>query len=214
MGKKILIAVPCYDMVHIDFACSLINMVKPEGTEYMAIKNTLIYNARNTIAKEAVKEGYDYIMWLDSDMVFPPDVIPKLMEDIDKGYDMVSGLYFERKGSARPVVFDEIVWNVLEGGDVEAGASFFLDYPKETLFPCDGFGFGCVLVSVDLINRVGEKFSLPFQPLLGLGEDLAFCWRAKQVGAKIACDSRIKCGHIGYKMFTEEDYERKDENGK
>lgn len=201
--KKILIAVPCFDMVNIDFACSFINMEKPEGTEFTIIKNTLIYNARNNIAKDAVKDGFQFVLWLDSDMVFQPDIIARLSEDIDKGYDMVSGLYVERKQNPRPVLFDEIVWKIIEEGNVEAGASFFFDYPKDALFPCDGFGFGCVMVSVDLIKRVGDKYSLPFQPLLGLGEDLAFCWRAKQLGAKIGCDSRIKCGHIGSMMYTE-----------
>ena len=40
----------------------------------------------------------------------------------------------------------------------------------------------------------------------GLGEDYSFCWRVAQIGKKMWCDSRVKLGHVGQHIYTEEDY--------
>lgn len=202
---KTLIAVPCFDMVHTDFMQSLIALEKPADTSFTVVKNTLINVARNVIAANAVKAGFDRIMWFDSDMKFPPDTLLKLTADMDQGLDFVSGLYFTRKTPIKPVVYDELSWlRTDEGVDVRAGN--YYEYP-EGLVECAGVGFGCCLTSVDLIKRVGDKFGLPFAPLQGLGEDLSFCWRVIQIGATMHIDTRVKCGHIGQMVFDESEYQ-------
>ena len=56
-----------------------------------------------------------------------------------------------------------------------------------------------------MIKDVAEKFKLaPFDPLPFLGEDYFFCWKAKQLGYKLWCDSRIKVGHVGEYVYDEE----------
>lgn len=207
VGMKVLIAVPCFDMVHTDFMRCLIDLEKPEGTVYTVIKNTLIYNARNTIAANAVKMGFDRIMWFDSDVTFEPDTLVKLSEDMDRtGADIVTGLYFTRKTPTKPVIFDNLVYKVQDDGLVQSGATYYEEYPKDELFPVEGCGFGCVMTSVELINQLGQRYGAPFTPLFGIGEDLSFCHRARREGAGILCDSRIKCGHIGTMEFNEQTY--------
>ena len=201
---KTLIAVPCFDMVHTDFMQSVIALEKPEDTSFTVVKNTLVNVARNVIATNAVKAGFDRIMWFDSDMKFAPDTLMRLSADMDQGLDMVSGLYFTRKPPVKPVVYDELSWMQTENG-VDVRASNYYEYP-EGLVECAGVGFGCVLTSVDLIRRVGDRFGLPFSPLHGLGEDLSFCWRVIQIGAKMHIDTRVKCGHIGQMVFDELEY--------
>ena len=201
---KTLIAVPCFDMVHTDFMQSVIALEKPEDTSFTVVKNTLVNVARNVIATNAVKAGFDRIMWFDSDMKFAPDTLMRLSADMDQGFDMVSGLYFTRKPPIKPVVYDELSWMQTEDG-CDVRASNYYEYP-EGLVECAGVGFGCVLTSVDLIRRVGDRFGLPFSPLQGLGEDLSFCWRVIQIGAKMHIDTRVKCGHIGQMVFDELEY--------
>ena len=204
---KTLIAVPCFDMVHTDFMRCLIDLEKPEGTSYTVIKNTLIYNARNTIAANAVKMGFDRIMWFDSDVTFAPDTLIRLSETMDKtGGDIVTGLYFTRKKNCRPVIFDNLLYNVMNDGRVQSGATYYEEYPKDSIFPVAGCGFGCVMTSVELINRLGQKYGAPFNPLFGLGEDLSFCHRANGILAHSYCDSTVKCGHIGTMEYNEELY--------
>ena len=43
-----------------------------------------------------------------------------------------------------------------------------------------------------------------FTPFNGFGEDLAFCLRARDLGYKIWCDPKIKCGHVGQLVVNED----------
>ena len=203
---RTLIAVPCFDMVKTDFMKCLLDLEKPEGTCYTVIKNTLIYNARNLIADNAIKEGFDYVLWLDSDITFEPDTLIKLLIDAQKhNLDFVSGLCFMRRKKTQPVLYKKIWWDVSQDGNVSTGAEPFLDYPSG-LFNCEGAGFGCVLTSVRLLKAVGDVYGSPFTPLMGMGEDLAFCLRARKTGFALWCDAEVKCGHIGEYIFDEEYY--------
>lgn len=203
---RTLIAVPCYDFVHADFTRSIMEMEKPEGTGFAMVTATLIYTARNLIAKKAIETGFDRVLWLDSDMTFPEDTLIRLSADMDEGADLVSGLYFTRKTPTVPCIQSEVVWEVKSDGWVETSATNYMDYPKDQVFKIAGCGFGCVMTSVDLLKRMCEKYGSPFYPLLGMGEDTTFCWRAKKDGVDLYCDSRVKCGHIGSSVINEETY--------
>lgn len=200
--KKLLIAVPCFDMVHTDFFESVIHLIKQDNTYFTVVKNTLIHVGRNIIARNAVQAGFDRILWLDSDMRFPPDMIQRLSADMELGYDLVTGLYFTRIPPIKPNAFTDI-W--LEDENRDAGAKWLWEY-TEGLNPIKACGFGCCMTSVDLIKRVGEKFGNLFQPFDGMGEDMSFCIRANEVGALMACDTRIKCDHIGQATYNENVY--------
>ena len=129
----------------------------------------------------------------------------KLAMDM-QGHDLVTGLYFTRKEPIVPTLHKEIHWSIREDGWVDGGATLYRDYPKDQLFEIAGCGFGCVMTSARLLQRMIEKFGSPFYPLMGMGEDSTFCFRATQDGFKLYCDSRIKCGHIGQKEYTEESW--------
>lgn len=199
MDKKILIAVPCMDMVHASFAQSLASLNKVGQCMVNFSVGSLIYDSRNKLAAKAMKEEADYILWLDSDMVFSPDLLEKLIDD-DK--DMVSGIYFRRTSPWTPVIFkdSELKDSRLEWTD-------YVEYPKETLFKVAGAGFGCVLMKTDILFDMVGRFGDWFSPLYNSGEDLSFCYRARELGYEIWCDSRVKCGHMSHQMITEDFYE-------
>ena len=203
---KTPIAVPCMDMVHTDFMESMVNMHKTEECSFTVVKNTLIYIARNIIAANAIQYGFERVMWFDSDIKFPADTLEKLSAWMDKGYDFVSGLYFTRRPPIKPVIYSELHYEKTKES-FDAGATNYHGYP-ETLTEIAAAGFGCVLTSTDLLKRVGDQFGSPFTPYDGLGEDFSFCLRAMQIGAKMYCDTSIKCGHVGYMEFNEEYYKK------
>ena len=134
----------------------------------------------------------DYVLWLDSDMVFEPDLLKRMfavMEEHD--LDILTGLYFRRVPPYTPVLFDRL--NMRKG---VCEWSNFKSLPNE-LFEVGGCGFGCVLMKTDVFIDVQARHRAMFDPILKTGEDLAFCWRARDVGYKIMCDPSIICGHIG-----------------
>jgi spore maturation protein CgeB len=200
---KTLIAVPCLEMVHADFMESMMQLDRPEETAYAQIKNTLVHFARNTIAQNAVRMGFDRVMWFDSDITFPHDIISRLAEDMD-GRDYVSGLYVMRNGTHDPVIYSDVQYNVTDQ-NVTTGGIKMKDYPKDSVFEIAGSGFGCVMTSYRLLKAMVDRYGAPFTPLIGMGEDLSFCFRAKQAGFRMYCDSRIRCGHIGTIQYKPEE---------
>ena len=107
--KKILIAVPCMDQLPARFAQSLATLTKVGQCAIAFQISSLIYHARNDLAKKAVKMDVDYILWLDSDMVFEPDTLERLMKHMEQpGVAMVTGVYFRRVPPFSPVLFDKL----------------------------------------------------------------------------------------------------------
>ena len=202
---KTLIAVPCHDMVHADFTRCLMELDRPEGTGFAMITGTLIYTARTLIANKAVELGFDRVLWLDADMTFMSDTLIRLAKDMDDNdLDMVCGIYFTRKSPVLPGIHSHLHWRIKEDGWVDTDCRCFIDYPEDSLFEIACCGFGCVMTSTRLLKAMNDKYGSPFYPLMGMGEDTTFCWRATQNGFKIFCDSSVKVGHIGLYEFNEE----------
>lgn len=200
-NSKILIAIPCMDTVPYQFAQSLALLQKVGQCSVLFLASSLIYDARNRIANEAIKGGYDFIFWLDSDMVFQPDTLYRLVKDVnEKNRHIVVGNYMTRRAPYRPTIFKTI-----EEGK---GADEYMDYPMSEIFDVAACGFGCVLLDVNVLRAMFLQCGDYFTPMQGFGEDLSFCIRARKCGYKIYCDSRIKLGHVGHLVITEPMYER------
>lgn len=202
---KILIAVPCMDQVAAPFAASLGMLEKDEKDQTVIAMQigSLVYDSRNNLARRAVNWDADYVMWLDSDMSFPPDTLKRMVKHMESGLDIVTGLYFRRRSPFAPVLFKDL--GVTDGKGHWEG---YDDYPKDSLFEIGGCGFGCVMHKANVLagmvlNGRGNWFS----PYAGFGEDLSFCIRAKESGYSIWCDSTIKCGHVGQIVVDENIYE-------
>ena len=204
---KTLVAIPCMDMVPTRFLFSCLNLRTDENVEFSLTESSLVYDSRNQLSKKAIEEGFERILWLDSDMVFKPDLFERLSERLDAGYQMVSGLYFKRKQPICPVLY-KACGAYEKDGKHTVYATTYDDYPKDSLFEIAACGFGGVMMTTDIVKQVAEKFGLPFSPILGFGEDLSFCCKVARLGIKMYCDSAVKLGHVGYKTFDESDYLR------
>jgi len=153
---------------------------------------SLVYIARETAAKTFLEGNYDALLFVDSDMVCPIDMLVRLIE-ADK--DIVSGLAFQRFPPYEPCIFKKC--------DRE-GTEFWLDYPKG-LIEIQGVGMACTLIKRKVFEAVPQPW---FFPEPNIGEDLAFCIRAREAGYKIYCDTNLICGHVGNFVVTEEFYRR------
>lgn len=198
-SKKVMIAVPAMDSVPTHFAVSLYNLRKPCLTRLEVVSNSLVYDARNLLAAKAIDDNCDYVLWLDSDMVFNADLLENLLNKIE-GKDFISALAFTRHLPVSPTVYTT---------DKEYEALRYKpknNYPKNQLFKVEATGFGVVLTSTKILKAVFDKYERPFNPDMGLGEDLIFCHRARQLGFDLWCDSSIKVGHVGRYIYGENDF--------
>ena len=202
---RTLIAVPAMDMLSTDFCRSCVGLQLSGEVQCTFSQGSLVYDGRNILADTAVREGFDRVLWLDSDMVFDPYLFRRLSEHLDLGKEMVSGLYVSRKAPIHPVIYKSIRRDPLENGFLPV-AEAYSDYPRDSLFQVAGCGFGAVMMTTELLRRLQAAYGLPFTPLPGFGEDLSFCLRVQELGAEMWCDSSIKLGHAGMAIYTEAEY--------
>ena len=196
---KIFVAVPCMDQVPARFAQSLA-MLRTNCQTVVGFQiGSLVWDSRTKLAQRAIQAEADYVLWLDSDMEFPPDLLERLMATLEnkEEADIVTGLYFRRVEPYSPVLFEKIR---LAG--IGANWKEFSELPKEDVFEVEGCGFGAVLMPTDIIMAVAAKNGDPFWPIAHLGEDLAFCIRARELGYRIFCDQTIPIGHVGHNVVT------------
>ncbi len=196
---KTVIAVPCMDQVPAPFCQSLAQLEKVGDCSLVMKSGSLVYVARDDIATRTVTSDFDYIFWLDSDMVIKPDTLVRMMDTLQKNdYDILSGLYFRRVPPYSPVLFKKLEMD---------GASCIheeFDTLPDEIFEVAGCGFGCVLMRTDVFLDVQSKHGAMFAPIGSNGEDVSFCMRARECGFKIYCDPSVICGHVGYSVVDDQ----------
>lgn len=197
---RLMIAVPTLDFIHSEFVRCLIALVERLGRdrihhEVRIQSGTLVYAARDKLAKAAINGDFTHVLWLDSDVVFNDDILDDLLFS---GHDFVSGIYHARRQPYPATVFRS-----LEPVDRYTCDS----YPAEP-FRIAGCGFGCVLVTVDILKQIMLQHKTCFCPIADYGEDLAFCKRCTDAGIEIYADPSVRLGHIGHITIYPEDEAR------
>lgn len=195
---KILIAIPSDEHPDHEFVQSLLALRPVGQVEIKMQAGSLVYLSREMLSAYAVNNGFDYVLWLDDDMVFQPDLLEKLIAD---DVDVAAGLFVGRRYPYEPAIWKSIVC-----GDEGRYDEKYYDYPEDSLFEIDACGMAAVLVKTNVIQTVIDQYHRTFEPISGYGEDISFCIRAKNAGFKVWCDSRVKVGHVGRYIFTDETY--------
>lgn len=199
---KTLIAIPCGDTIPTDTLQSILTLKVEAPVQYTLLRGTLVYDARNRLADIAMKDGFDRVIYLDSDMTFEPDMLSRFHANLDEGRDIVCGLYTTRKPPIHTTLYSGMFMREIPGTKFsEPVLERLEEYPKDQPFRVQGCGFAGVMINVDVLRKIHEAFGQPFAPVPGFGEDLSFCLRANEVGAEIWCDPRIRLGHVGTMIF-------------
>lgn len=208
-SRRILIAVPCMDQVAAPFAHCLANLTAYgiKDTESMVWFNigSLIYLSRDELARMALLNKADLVMWLDSDMTFPRDTMERLLAHIDAGADMATGVYYRRKTPYSPTIYTHLE---IDPEKMTASWEELNTIPRREPFEVAGAGLGCMLMKAEVLAGVFARTGNMFSPISNIGEDLSFCWRARKCGYRIIADPSIPLGHVGTKIYGPEDYRR------
>lgn len=162
--------------------------------------------ARERILTGAVKEGIDYVIMYDDDMILPIDMVEAMLTDMEEHpeIDILAPLAFMRNPPHSPVIYIST-----EGYDSVRHQQYFhyevaQNYPKNTLVECDAVGFGAVCIKADILKKMKEPYCFS---TTGSGEDVYFCSKAKkEAGARVFMDTRIKLGHLSNPKIIDEDY--------
>ena len=107
---KILIAVPLPEYVSNSFYSNLIEIIS-HTKKHLKNLDELSYSTksgvrtdknRNVLIDEALQGGFDYVLWLDADMVYPADILVRYFEN---PFNIIGCVYFKRKYPYHPVVY-------------------------------------------------------------------------------------------------------------
>lgn len=129
--------------------------------------------------------GIDWLFWLDSDMVIPPDTVNRL---IAHGKDIVGASYVRR---APPY---ELLGKSLSGKPESV----------KGLVEVKALPTGCLLIRRSVFHKIAQPyFKLGINANQIIGEDLLFCAEARDAGFQIWMDTDLtkEVGHIGSQTF-------------
>lgn len=197
---RIAICVPVRDNVTAAFSYSLAMLMKKCGEA--DLKVSLHYNIgsevamqRQQLVEEALERDPTHILWLDSDMRFPSDIINTLLAH---NKEVVACNYSTRVEPQVPVAF-------LSEGDLDDRLN--KSKGKSSVF---AVGLGCMLVNTKVFKDINKPyFAVEWNDDVTdlVGEDLYFCRKLAESGYEILIDNDAsnKIAHIGTKAYKLED---------
>ena len=193
----IAVCTPARDMVHTMYSYDLVNMVAyhtintEDAVSLKISQGTLIANQRAELSLDAMQEGCTHILFIDSDMRFPQDMIGRLLKH---DLDIVATNCARRRMPTGPTAQlykengeRELVWTMPESTGLQEVGSV---------------GMGVMLIKREVFEALAEPwFETPWRhDKRGyIGEDVYFCQKAAAAGFKIWIDHDVskEIGHIG-----------------
>lgn len=197
MGKvdykdiSVMIALPCQDIVKARTAFSLVHAVKdlPFKVDMILRMGCDIVGSRVWLAKQAIEYGATHVLYVDSDMFFPPigpnnESPIKRLVDNDK--DIVGAPYNFRSVNTR---------NTAKPKDENQKVE-----DMEELFKCSTMGTGFLMIKTEVFKKLPEpwfQFGRGEDGELVYGEDTWFCHLAQEAGYDVWADPKLGVKHIG-----------------
>ena len=183
---------------------SLLNLVNQSEHDLhisLATRGYTVAENRNYCVIQAQKNKSDYILFIDDDMVFPPETLDQL-------------LYHKKEivgvnSYSRCLPLSSTVGLMDEKGNYkhpDKYPAFEMKIP-DYLFEAYFVGCGVCLINMKVFEEVKEpffKFTYQKNGLVKGGEDGNFCERAREKGFKIWCDPNVEVGHLGIIEFGED----------
>lgn len=156
--------------------------------------------ARNTCCMRALESGAEWLFFLDSDVIPPPDCVPRLLS---RGKPLVSGLYCRRSPPhGVPVAIKNNQWvTQFRAGD---------------LLEVDVVGAGCLLIHRSILEKLPPqdpttgkhwfhwRVDYPKEdPRPHMSEDFNFnLWVREKLGIPTYLDTAVQCKHVGLSQAT------------
>jgi Glycosyl transferase family 2 len=151
---------------------------------------------RELIMRDAIDGNYDYLFFVDDDIVLPPDALELLVAtaETDPATAVVGGLYYSRD-SLKPIAVAD--WD--STGTASAHVPAFTSTSTDIV---DGIGFGCALLRIAAARKLAAPY-FPAHVYIESGarrarlcdEDYLYCERVRHAGNTVRLDARVRCGH-------------------
>jgi len=216
-GEKLLaVLIPHTGTVSSEWAMKFRDYPLPAGSQIFMSRGMPIDTTRDSMVKDALKMGFEYIFFWDSDVLLPDNAFTNLFSH---NFPLINGMYKAKK----PTGFYWDAWKKIktpEGKEAFAPIATWVGRVVEV----DVVGAGCMLVhrsvfekiksvypatpffywSRDRDPRVLDAMGLPDPLLRDVSEDFWFCILAKKCGFPILVDTDVRCRHISVVSIGED----------
>lgn len=221
--QQIFLALPTYGaQMTQPFTVSLIELLQTTpfiGQIDFVVNDSLVCRARNTLAARFLASDYQWLLFLDNDLLFKPEHIARLwLHGIKHNRKLVCGLYALKKLAPR------FVANWIKGEQPD----------KDGAVKVHESGTGCMLVHRSVFEEMRDKlpdiaytvdsnhpnggktewnffgvgtYKYPNGLVRYLSEDWWFCQKWRDLGGDVWADTKIQIKHMGVMIFPPESKE-------
>lgn len=144
-------------------------------------------DARNLAVEKAIKQGVDYIFFVDDDVIIPRNALVKLMKH---NTDVVGGMYYRKYTPLETVGMHET-----ENGEPCSIDNYKVgDIIHNTLV----LPSGCTLIKVDAFKKMEGPWykTITVNGRPTITEDTYICQRFKDLGIDVITDTSVQCVHV------------------
>lgn len=169
----------------------------------------LLAYGRNLLAKQFLAHDKEWLCTIDTDIVFAPNTISRLLEVAKQGSPVVSALYhIFWDGKKTPAAYrasmidgsvsiDNITIDRQDGWE-----------NADPLIEVDAVGAGCLLIHRSVFENIQKKNNDQecwWREMVidnkDHGEDISFCIRCANIGVQIMLHTGVQVGHVKSAML-------------
>lgn len=155
MTKRLMISVPLTGLIRAEWALARYGQAIPcnwsqvEMISWMDMFSPLgflVADARNMAVENFIKGGWEWLFFIDHDVVMPVNTFSKFNEYMLKGdVPIIGGLYFTKSVPSEPLLYRGI------------GTSHFRDWKMGDKVWVDGMGLGCNILHRSIVEQVWKE---------------------------------------------------------
>lgn len=204
---RIGIAIPFYDKVDMEFVTK--TWTPLVNTENWCEKVTILSRApslpqvRNTMVEQAILAKCDYLLMVDSDIVFEGNEFTYLKKLYDVQKPIVSGIYrVKKKEGFHPAAWLKTVDDEKKEIRFDPIEEKYMENP-ENICQVDLIGMGCCLIKMDVFQKLQAPW-FKWDTNKDFSEDFYFCLRASVLGEDYYpwVHMGVACSHTGHLVIT------------
>ena len=208
MKKRVLIAISTAETVAFEVMQSIYELEIPKDVE-TTLKIIHAYNiadGRNNLVNYMLANDYDYILFVDNDVILPKNALVDLY---NMQWYISTGTYPRKE---MQTITSDVQYTTLYNHNernLEVYCPTFMPVTclqKGKITPVDCCGLGCTLIRRDLFSKIEQPyffFAHEGNPSPGnndeycIGEDMYFCRKVLRAGIQIWAHGSVLCGHLG-----------------
>lgn len=159
-NNRVLIGTPMTGLVRSEWCVGRYGQTIPTNWSHIEVMQWMssyiplryqVADAENVIAKAVVEGNFEWLLFIESDNVLPPETFVKLNQYMIKGdVPVVGALYFTKSNPPEPMIYRE------------PGRGYFADWKLGDKVWARGLPFGCTLIHGSIIRELW-KTAEPYQ---------------------------------------------------